>query len=276
MTDHLDPLDPLDELASAHLDGETTPEEAARIDSSADLTGRVARLAAARQSLQERGSGDVDPERREQAILAALAAFDDERRTAAPDERDAPIPLVAPARRSPSRRTLQLVGIAAAVVLLALAVPLLGGLDSGSEDDTASSELDATSKDDGSAGDTLAAGGQSLESAPPQDSAAESDLGAFDDVDDLSAAVRAALDAPSPAASSAVGEDASAKTADGRAFRDVCVPDDGGDGGTEVYRAGAALDGRAVLVVVRTDGEGHRTMTVLDREDCSVITARLV
>ena len=64
MTDH----DPLDDLASAHLDGVTTPEEAARVAADPELVARVEALRAVRAAVAS--SPAADPDRREQAIAA--------------------------------------------------------------------------------------------------------------------------------------------------------------------------------------------------------------
>ena len=65
-----------DELASAHLDGATTPEEAARVAADPALQARVEELRRIRDAVAEVPS--VDPARRDAAIAAALAAFADD------------------------------------------------------------------------------------------------------------------------------------------------------------------------------------------------------
>jgi hypothetical protein len=72
MTD--DALDPRDELASAHLDGATTPDEAAQVAGDEDLEARVAAFAASREAVRAVG-GPVDEARREAAIAAAPPAL---------------------------------------------------------------------------------------------------------------------------------------------------------------------------------------------------------
>ena len=136
MTDH-DDLDPLDELASNHLDGRTTAAEAARIAGDAELQARVDAMAAVRDAL--RAPVHVDDLDRDRAIAAALSAFDDDGAVAPPvaDLRE-----VAARRRLPSR-TMRVVGIAAAAVALALAVPVLSALDGGDADEEASSADEA-------------------------------------------------------------------------------------------------------------------------------------
>ena len=81
MTD--DTFDPRDELASAHLDGATTPTEAEEVAGDPELAARVEGFAATREAVRT-GDLPIDEERRETAIAAALAAF---------DVQDAPIPI---------------------------------------------------------------------------------------------------------------------------------------------------------------------------------------
>jgi hypothetical protein len=274
MTDPHDPLppddlDPLDELASAHLDGHTTPDEAARVDGDPDLSARVARLEAARTAVRAAAVEPVGPARRDAALAAALAAFD----AAAP-----PVPRTAPSNVVPltsrwraTRRTFQLVGIAAAVALLALAVPLLGRLDSGSDDDQ--SDEAATALEERDAAD----GGSAADRATSEDAAAGADstttmaaltlphLGAYANIDELADTVRAQLAGPvdrTPAAEqstaySALSGCAAEATARIPAPRLVAL---------------ATLDGRAVVILVRDDDDGGALLEVLDSASCELIT----
>src|SRR5690606_33055735 len=139
--DHLSPMtqpqipDP-DELASAVLDGAATPEEAALVAADPALTARVEALRAARDRLRSAEAAPVDPERREIAIAAALAAFDElERGDAGREPVVAPVPLAARRRPGSVPRVWRYVAIAAAIVAGVLVVPLIGGLDGGDEAD---------------------------------------------------------------------------------------------------------------------------------------------
>lgn len=269
MTDHLDPLD---DLASAHLDGETTPAEAARVASDPQLSARVERLAEARDALR---AADMpsDPARRAQAIAAALAAYDEEV-VGALDAATANLLVPAAARwRRPPRRALALVGIAAAVALLALAAPLIDRLDSGSHDDLAAlpddGADDMTLRDSGAGQEaTAGAADRALAAAP---SAATPDLGPFGVLPDLADAVRSQLET-GPAASGSSPAAASQSTATAAAAPAPCA-EERAAGEPVLYTALAELAGRLVVVLVREEPDGGRTLVVLDRQDCSTVTA---
>jgi hypothetical protein len=190
MTDHHD--DPRDELASAHLDGLTTRAEARRVESEPELQRRVDALRAARTALRA-DDVPVDPDRREQAMAAALAAFAEEptadRR--APEgatdllaARRAERAARAAATDGPDRaaRTRQILGVAAALVVLALSVPVLGSL--GSDGDDTATEEAATALADEAAGE-----------ADDADGAARDADGTARDADGADAVTEAADDA---------------------------------------------------------------------------------
>jgi hypothetical protein len=283
MTDPHDdlPTDPLDDLASAHLDGESTAAEAARIGGDPDLTARVGARAAARAALRA-PDAPVDDARREAAISAALAAFD-ATGVELPGEADrraasaTPI-TVAASRRPMSRRTLRLVTAAAVAVLLALAVPLLGRLDSGgSEDDLATSSLDDADQETqerSAAGDDAASGGAAPEAPAAADALSSAnqayELGTFRDLASLEAAVRPLLsssEAPAPAASTTAADgssDAATRCAD--------APE-GARAGPRVLTATATLDARLVVVFVHEGPDGEHELVVLEATDCSLVTS---
>ena len=261
---HSDPLDPLDELASAHLDGATSPDEATRVTADPDVAARVERLAGAREALRATADEPVDAVRRDAAIAAALSAFAEvEAASGAPA---VTVPLVRPHRSRPRARTLQLIGIAAAAVALALTVPVLDRLGSDDRDDTASSSFDATASSIGpslESGD--GAGGGAADSAGGVsgfDAATAPDLGAFPDLTALRDEVRAQVagekvsstTVPSPATAAAEGESAPERN-------QTCAPP---PAGTVVYVARATLEGQPVTVVVREHAAGQRTLVVLD------------
>ena len=261
---HSDPLDPLDALASAHLDGATTPDEAARVASDPELAARVARLASARDALRATTHAPVDAAQREAAIDAALSAFSALTPLEGVErERTGAIPLVRPHRSRPRTRTLQLIGVAAAVVALALTVPLLDRLGSDSSDDTASSSFDATAGSPGPMEGGAGGGGSVADSAGDRggsDGAPAADLGAFADLEALRGEVRNQLGGAktsttaAPATAAAGGESAPEHD-------QTCAPP---AGDPVVYVARATLDGQPVTVVVREDDAGQRTLVVLD------------
>ena len=121
MTHH----DPLDDLASAHLDGATTPEEAARVQADPSLSARVEALRLVRTAMA--ATAPPDGGRREQAIAAALMAYDEDRTVT-------PLTPVVSRHRGPAQRSWRVASVAAAVAALAALVPLLASLSSGSDD----------------------------------------------------------------------------------------------------------------------------------------------
>lgn len=253
MTDY----DPLDDLASAHLDGATTPAEASRVATDPDLLARVEALRAVQAAMAS--AAPVDVERREQAIAAALAAYDDDAKpvtdTDAADLASVRDLTPVAARRRGSSRSWRIAGVAAAVAVAAVLVPLLASLSSESSDDSTNEAvaLDGTrpeAEDSGGAADTLPGAGALEEADPTSTTAAilrSLPLGAFDDDDDLVAVARSAS-----SASSASGYVAPATVADATGCLDdllAALPADV----DLLLTATAILDGRPVDVVVTPD-----------------------
>jgi hypothetical protein len=135
MTDAM--LPPDDELVSAVLDGEATPEERARVEADPAAQERLARFAEARRQIATPVT--VPSEARERAIAAALGAFDAASSTpppapwapvepaAAPPRAVGGAPATAPsdelaARRNRPGRGLRLLAAAAAVVVVLIGV----------------------------------------------------------------------------------------------------------------------------------------------------------
>lgn len=278
MTDPHDPLhpadelDPLDELASAHLDRHTTPDEAARIEREPGLSARVARLAAARTAVRAAPVEPAGAARREAALAAALEAFD----AAAP-----PAPVTTPADVAPlasrwraPRRSVQLAGIAAAVALLALAVPLLGRLDSGSDENQSREASTALEAPD------AASEGSAADRAAPEDAAAGADstttmaamappdLGSFSGLDELTDAVRARLQSPADQVPSSQTSSMYGSQQGCPAEATTRVP-------APRLVALATLEGQAVVVVVRDD-DGRALLEVLDSARCELVTTTVL
>jgi hypothetical protein len=280
MTHH--DLDPRDELASAHLDGRTTPDQAAEIEADPELRARVAAMAAVRDAL--RAPVVVDPAARERAIEAALAA-------AAPRSQGeatvADLSAVAARRRVPSRR-LRILGIAAVLALLALALPLLAQLgDDSSDQDMAATAPDAPER---SSDDAAGAGGDAAEEAG-EDGEAEAgapsaeaydatagaadlpdagDLGTFDDPAALTERVESLLvdrdeSGPAPATSSSRQLGGS-----GSSCRDQA--EGAGEAGSAIVLvATAVLDDLDVELTVVARPDDRRTMTVAAAETCEPV-----
>jgi hypothetical protein len=281
-TNRTDSIDPLDELASAHLDGVTTPEEASRVASDPDLAARVAAFAAVRAAVGA-DTGPVDVDRKEQALAAALGALDPTA-TAGPGT---PIGSLADAaRRRSNRRRMQLVGVAAAVAIAVAVVPVLARHRDRSADRVAAAAGSTTTAlaagkqaapreaaDSGAAGQTMTA-----LAAPPVA------LGPFPDLSSLAAVARAQLASASSTTTAPVGTGgtagsdtpAAAMPAPPDAATQTCLDaaqQAATDAGQVVVLSGTATLGeRSVAVVVTEAPDGHRVLTATDpAAGCTVV-----
>jgi hypothetical protein len=165
-----DEPDALDELASAYLDGEATPDEVARVDSDPELLARVAALRAVGEAV---GEPTVPPPGAADAAVARALATGDEVFGPA-----SVVDLGRERRQREQRRTgLWVASAAAVIMLLAVGIPLLNQLSSSSSTDTAArtGEADqaesaeqpmAAEEDSGAAGaqSTTVPGGPAFES----------------------------------------------------------------------------------------------------------------
>jgi hypothetical protein len=268
MTDHhLPDRDPdeLDALASAHLDGATSAEEAAQVAADPALQARVEELRAVRDAVA--AVPPVDPVRRDAAIAAALAAFAEGGAATTSPAPIAPVTSLAAVaarrRRSPSR-ALRLVGAAAAVVLLAALVPLLGKLGSSDDDrsETAARDVGAPTSDasEGGADAPLADGGATSTTAPAPAVA----YGRFDELASLVAALEADATPDSQGAESFAPADAS------------CAADRSAtsSGASRVVVGTATVADDPVIVLTVTAADGTRSIRVLDARTCAVLFAR--
>ena len=254
-----EPHDP-DELASAYLDGAASAEETIQVESDPALLARVDELRAVRQALGE--LPPVDAARRDAAVDAALAAFDDDALATA--LRPATVTPLAP-RRGLSAGAIKALS-AAAVVLLLILVPLL--LFDGSGDDDAAS-FDATgdamegAEDGGAGAETAEEAADTTVAAPSSggtESNALSDVGSYEDLDALAAAVAFALT-----------EDRTtdpAFTLSPDTARCVTDAPPGAETGA------ATMGGEPVEVLVTANSDGTRTLTVYDRTSCLVLGVR--
>lgn len=286
MTDEpLDPIDPTDhrdELASAHLDGLTTADESAQVADDAELRARVERLGAAREALRATDANvtitaDVE-QRREAGIAAALAAYDDEV-AATTRSTLAAVPTVRRLRAAEPRRRWQVIGIAAAVLLLALAVPLLGSLDDGSDDESSDVALEAAPEESTAdratesaapmAGDDDSSGATGSPEALDSTLAALPHLGAVESWPELADAVaRARQGLPAAGGSASTTVAAEADTMPTTPFAaDTCAS--AADGAR--FLAVADYSGRPLLVRVLVDDGGTEHIQGLDPADCSVV-----
>lgn len=211
------PADPLDELASARLDGAaagaTGEAEALDAATEAEVARRLARFARVRDVLAT--PVPVDAEAREAAIAAALAAAGPD--TGELDDGDGGDDELAERRERREQRArrgragLRVAGAAAAVVaVVALGAALLRGLDADGDGDTAGdaftdADMEASlgeeaEQDDGGA---IPDGRDAAEPVPGADDAEErsvlGELGGYGDVDELLAALARTDDGASTA-----------------------------------------------------------------------------
>ena len=160
MTDHR-PLDELGELASAHLDGVSTAEEAARVDADPEIQARMTAMGRIRQVMAT--PPPHSRQHREGAIAAALAAYDEEAN---------PTPDVTPVTSRTWGRTpivWRVVGVAAAVALLFAVVPMVASLLPSSNDTSQTAAPETTAPpiaDDALSGPAAESSPESSTTAP--------------------------------------------------------------------------------------------------------------
>lgn len=266
------PHHPTDELASAHLDGATSDAETRVVEGDPALVERVAELRAVREAVRM-ADVPVDGQRRELAIAAALSSA---------DQAPAPVALLDEARARRSPRRLQLIGAAAAVAAAAVLLPRLLGDDDRSSTTVALPEADSgQSKEAASTFGTDAAdaagqgtGGQESAldaSSPPASAPLTVDLGTVTDLDQLAQAVRAQLEAPT----AATAPEGAAAEAEQRATCAATLQgEEAGTGGTAIFTAVAAIDGRPVLAIVFLQPDDRRVLRVADVADCAQLDTR--
>lgn len=294
-----DPTRSRDELASAHIDGLTTPDQAAAIEADPDLAARVEELRRAAQRVSEPVEPPA-PSAVDALIIAALAALEDDDRDEANDGRTPTVRLGA-RRVGRSRRARRLPSPAVAAALIAI-IALVGiGLiirgSSGSDSPSASNRVAATTTPSAASGtDQPARAGDNNGGSDAAPATLIPDLGSFPDQRSLTAvlariqlttladAQRGTTTGPSDTTTGAPGG-APGNTAERRvttAEIDRCdnvirsVP--GQDLGERLAVAGAVLDGRKILVYSHpvTGGSASKPVTILtvaDAESCSIAFA---
>lgn len=267
------PLDPDDELVTAVLDGAATPAERARVEGDPALSSRLAELRSVRDAVA-RPVPPLDEVTTRRLLDRAIAAADPD--LAATSATASAVSATSAARRRPTHRSstgLRLAGIAAAVAVALLAVPLVGSLgsDDGDDDQVAFEEV----------GDQLSDAGGSAESAPSPESLdtaegeamlstearAPVDLGPLPDIEAVTAtAARAADDAPPTAdTTGAAGTDGG----EDDLYSQVCDVAPAGD--ALILDAVASVDGDVVVVRVWADGGDGRVVQVIDPVTCAVL-----
>ncbi|MGI8873062.1 MAG: hypothetical protein ACR2KP_01790 [Egibacteraceae bacterium] len=264
----------LDELASAHLDGVTSAAEEALIRGNPELLARVEQLRAARTAVHEEPA--ADPARREQAIAAALSAFDELQAAAGEVVPDAVRVRKRWGAAWRNRRPvgLGLVGAVAAVVAVAVLVPVLTrdepARQVASEDATASAPTAGGRASDAAGGvaeNSADSGAGSGGSASPSPF-----LGEFEDLD----ALLAVFDEGGPSADFAAPE-ANRATATTSPVADDCRrardEEARSEGAESVEAFNAVLGDQRALALLITDGSGVRTLRVYAGEDCALVSA---
>jgi hypothetical protein len=268
---------PLDELASALLDGEAAAEEQGRTDDP-EVAARMARFAEV-AAIVGREPVAASPAEADQAISAALDAWDTPGSgpTARPE-----LDELADRRRRRAR-TLRVAGVAAAAIaVIGLGVTVIDPQDSADQtaSDTATSDED-TGQSTAGGGDDAAEEDTAEATAPAADAAGagasefavEADLGRFEDLDDL---VRAGA-----AARHAAGEsDGAPLTTDAQAQISIATCAEAALSGlndvafTRPFTVQTAtLSRREVVVLTSTTPDGPRVV-VLDAGDCELLADR--
>jgi hypothetical protein len=191
------------------------------------------------------------------ALAAARAAYDDEGRATVADTAARPTPQP---RWHWSPRTVRVVGAAAVGLALAALVPLLGRL--GDDDDAQATRFEETGAAIGGAAED-AATPEALTSTTAGGADAGAflvdDLGSFDDVE----ALLAALAAPDATSYRSAAPNVTASAGD----RGACPAPVRAAGQTTRW-LNASVDGEPVLVVVVVREDGPTTVTVYRRADC--------
>jgi hypothetical protein len=295
--------DPLDELATAIVDGTATADEHAQAGEPA-LAERVA----AHRRIAARLADPPPPPsagRRDEAIAAALAAVGHGADDGTVSVAGSPVvplptrPVPARATGASSRRWLT---AAAVVAALAVAIPVLSNIDGAGNDE----EQSATAADAGQQGDEESAGtGDSDAPGPladegggavgategaeegddsaattvaPRPGAAVADLGAFAELETLLAAAVTTLGAEGAATgatTTTAPTGAGGTGGDPAALVDRCTRRLAGDEPDAVVDDGATarVADRAVVVLLVVEATGPR-LVVLTVDDCDVLAVR--
>ena len=165
---------------------------------------------------------------------------------------------------------LRVLGAAAAIAFLALLVPVLGRLVDSSDQQATS--FDSTGAAISDQPEDMAAGGSTEDGGATSTTASgeASDLGSFDDLTALAAAVAA------DQSLTRFETDALLEVAPEAAEAKCPTPtgDQNVTSATNVRRARAVVAGDAVIVTVRREPGGERTLSIYRAEDCSLLDRR--
>jgi hypothetical protein len=252
----------LDELVSAHLDGEATAEESAHVEEDAALQARLERFAAVRDAVRADVPSLPDDER--DALLTRVVGA-----AMAPPKVES-----LDSRRRMTSRVLAAAAAIIAVVFLGGALAMIDGRDGDGDDDSASSGASATTLAEGA--ESATDGAFSTSGADPEESApgatAYASLGSFPDAE----ALRDAVEQQRQAADAGGEMDQGSVTEDDSGFA-TTMPSTGGAGDQSPRTAAgcaapsgvaylADIAGRPVVAVVEPT-----TVYVLDAATCATV-----
>lgn len=266
--------DPIDELASAIVDGEVAPSGHDVDPSSPEVAARVAAFRRVAEAVAATDAAEVDPDRRDAAITAALAAW------------PGPADELA-ARRAARARWVRPLGVAAAV----LAAVAIGGValragDDGDRDQQTTALAAEADDSAGAAADASLADGAGA--APLAETEIAADRAAAAGVTDFGAAatVEELTDRVGAMATAADGVPPGVDDnheGDGAPPTTVLVPGGAASAGAVLpcpppalpsVTGTALVDGRVVDVYVLDDGAGSRRVLVYDEDGCAVLADR--
>lgn len=278
--------DELDELVSAYLDGEATPDEVARVESDEGLRARVAVFTAVRDRVAAPApapQGALDG-----AIGAALAAFDAGGNGDA-DTRDpaSGTAAVVVAHRASSRSRLYrfapvLAAVAGLVVVVGL-VSVISRANSGDDAATSSAELATASTADNALSDaaeaSLGAPANQAEAGAGAGRFAEpTDLGSFENADEVLEAVVATSEVDRPTTVAAAPASSTTTRYDVAPTTQPTTTTPASKAGEDAAAAcpvgpaiaTATVAGEPVVLVEVTDADGAK-IQVLRASDCRLL-----
>jgi hypothetical protein len=257
---------PLDELASALLDGEATAEEQARADEP-QVAARMARFAAVASVVSAEPEAPAD-HRRDAAVAAALAAWQPQA-----TRPEAPIDELASRRDRRTVRTFRLVGAAAAVAAVLGLGALVATWSQDDGDSTSSVAADAPTEGasdttEAAAADEAAGGGDAAGSVPAP--SVGGDLGRYDDVDALLRDSTAQF--AQRAASSNDASPSTSPTADQLDLSVQCAPAVLSSPTPATFFTATLVDREVVVLLTPVAGGTH--VVVVDATTCEVLAER--
>jgi hypothetical protein len=237
-------MNDFDELASAYLDGEVTPDERALVDGDPAVLARVEELRLARDALASTPVVAPAPEARDAAIRAAVGVAD-----------------VVDLTRMRTRRRLRLVAVAAAVlVVIGAAGLVLRSRTTESSTSTAAGTRSAASS-------ALVPSAAAAAGATQPYGTGGSMLGTFTDRDALVSAAKAAIE--TPASERMAADAAAASNVVTTGTPPLCHVTAPADTDGPVFSALAVLDRTYVQVDVFLRRDGTRVLVATSSGPCT-------